>query len=134
MSPVQIQVPLPYKKRTHVRFHINGPVVKRLRLRPFTAATRVRVPSGSPPFSAVSIWRHSSAGRALASHARGHRFEFCCLHQKSPSKPLGFDGDFFFIQLFDGPAILEYPGYPVHCMKRCGYAVTQPITNFIINF
>ena len=26
----------------------NGPVVKRLRLRPFTAATRVRVPSGSP--------------------------------------------------------------------------------------
>ena len=33
-------------------------------------------------FSAVSIWRHSSAGRALASHARGHRFEFCCLHQK----------------------------------------------------
>ena len=31
----------------------NGPVVKRLRLRPFTAATRVRVPSGSPPFSAV---------------------------------------------------------------------------------
>ena len=26
----------------------DGPVVKRLRLRPFTAATRVRVPSGSP--------------------------------------------------------------------------------------
>ena len=57
-------------------------MVKRLRLRPFTAATRVRVPSGSPPTpSASSIWRHSSAGRALASHARGHRFEFCCLHQ-----------------------------------------------------
>ena len=34
------------------------------------------------------IWRHSSAGRALASHARGHRFEFCCLHQKTPSKLL----------------------------------------------
>ena len=74
-----------HKKRTPVRSHINGPVVKRLRLRPFTAATRVRVPSGSPPFrSTVSTWRHSSAGRALASHARGHRFEFCCLHQKTP--------------------------------------------------
>ena len=55
---------------------INGPLVKRLRHRPFTAVTRVRVPYGSP------IWRLSSAGRALASHARGHRFEFCSLHHK----------------------------------------------------
>ena len=54
-----------------------GPLVKRLRHRPFTAVTRVRVPYGSP------IWRLSSAGRALASHARGHRFEFCSLHQKN---------------------------------------------------
>ena len=51
-----------------------GPLVKWLRHRPFTAVTRVRVPYGSP------IWRLSSAGRALASHARGHRFEFCSLH------------------------------------------------------
>ena len=57
---------------------IRGPVVKRLRHRPFTAVTRVRFPSGSP------IRRLSSAGRALASHARGHRFEFCSLHQKAP--------------------------------------------------
>ena len=28
-------------------------------------------------------WRHGSAGRAFASHARGHRFESCCLHQHS---------------------------------------------------
>ena len=28
-------------------------------------------------------WRHGSAGRAFASHARGHRFESCCLHQYS---------------------------------------------------
>ena len=27
-------------------------------------------------------WRHGSAGRAFASHARGHRFESCCLHQQ----------------------------------------------------
>ncbi len=33
----------------------------------------------------VTIRRHSSAGRALASHARGHRFEFCCLHHKKDS-------------------------------------------------
>ena len=39
--------------------------------------------TGSIPVR-VTIWRHSSAGRALASHARGHRFEFCCLHQKTP--------------------------------------------------
>ena len=36
--------------------------------------------TGSSPVR-VTTWRHSSAGRALASHARGHRFEFCCLHQ-----------------------------------------------------
>ena len=37
-------------------------------------------------------WRHGSAGRAFASHARGHRFESCCLHQhyKSPSFTMGF--------------------------------------------
>ena len=35
---------------------------------------------GSSPVR-VTIWRHSSAGRASASHAEGHRFEFCCLHQ-----------------------------------------------------
>lgn len=83
VSPVRIQVPLPFIKFGHCPFpYSNGPVVKRLRLRPFTAATRVRVPSGSPPIFSRSIWRHSSAGRASASHAEGHRFEFCCLHQK----------------------------------------------------
>ena len=29
-------------------------------------------------------WRHSSAGRALASHARGHWFESSRLHHKKP--------------------------------------------------
>ena len=41
--------------------------------------------TGSSPVR-VTIWRHSSAGRALASHARGHRFEFCCLHQTTPNQ------------------------------------------------
>ena len=61
-----------------------GPLVKWLRHRPFTAVTRVRVSYGSP------IWRRSSAGRALASHARGHRFEFCRLHQKKSCSLNGY--------------------------------------------
>ena len=87
-----------------------GPVVKRLRLRPFTAATRVRVPSGSPflygglaqlversphtrevtdSSSVVSTTgRHLTKVRCLfvrryiASNGAGHKFEFCSLHQK----------------------------------------------------
>ena len=71
--------------KSRCRYHAahaapHGALVKRLRHRPFTAVTRVRFPSGSPPFFEPSIWRHSSAGRASASHAEGHRFEFCCLH------------------------------------------------------
>ena len=72
--------------KSRCRYHAahaapHGALVKRLRHRPFTAVTRVRFPYASPT---SPIWRHSSAGRALASHARGHRFEFCCLHQKKP--------------------------------------------------
>ena len=62
----------------------NGALVKRLRHRPFTAVTRVRFPYASP------LWRHSSAGRASASHAEGHRFEFCCLHQTHRLWSVGF--------------------------------------------
>ena len=70
--------------KSRCRYHAasaapHGALVKRLRHRPFTAVTRVRFPYASPT---SPIWRHSSAGRALASHARGHRFEFCCLHHE----------------------------------------------------
>src|SRR5690554_3755850 len=51
-------------------------MVKRLRHRPFTAVTRVRVPVGS-----LKSWAHSSVGRAPALQAGGHRFEPCCAHQ-----------------------------------------------------
>ncbi len=54
--------------------YIIGPLVKRLRHRPFTAVTRVRIPYGSP------TWRISSAGRAPALQAGGRRFEPCILH------------------------------------------------------
>ena len=52
-----------------------GPLVKRSRHRPFTAVTGVRFPYGSP------ISRdYSSAGRAPALQAGGHRFEPCQSH------------------------------------------------------
>ena len=76
--------------KSRCRYHAahaapHGALVKRLRHRPFTAVTRVRFPYASPT---SPIWRHSSAGRALASHARGHRFEFCCLHHKKRTSAL----------------------------------------------
>ena len=51
-----------------------GPLVKRSRHRPFTAVTGVRFPYESP------LWDHSSAGRAPALQAGGHRFEPCWSH------------------------------------------------------
>ena len=79
-----------------------GPLVKRLRHRPFTAVTRVRVPYGSP------IWRLSSAGRALASHARGHRFEFCSLHH-SRANPCDLHGFSSFSALFQAVYFCRFP-------------------------
>ena len=35
---------------------------------------------GSNPVRVTKIWEYSSAGRALALQARGHRFEPCCSH------------------------------------------------------
>ena len=56
-------------------FFFLGSMVKRLRHRPFTAVTGVRFPYGSP------ISRdYSSAGRAPALQAGGHRFEPCRSH------------------------------------------------------
>ena len=55
-----------------------GPLVKRLRHRPFTAVTRVRVPYGS----LIEKWRFSSAGRASALQAEGQRFDPVNLHNE----------------------------------------------------
>ena len=69
------------KDRTTRPFHIERPGGQAVKTPPFhggnTGSSPVRV---TTLFIAVSIWRHSSAGRASASHAEGHRFEFCCLH------------------------------------------------------
>ena len=79
----------------------HGPLVKWLRHRPFTAVTRVRVPYGSP------IWRLSSAGRALASHARGHRFEFCSLHH-SRANPCDLHGFSLLLSTFSSESFLRF--------------------------
>ena len=67
-----------------------------------TGSSPVRVTTS---FLAVSsIWRHSSAGRASASHAEGHRFEFCCLHQKKPRQLT-----WFFLCLIIVPDHIPFP-------------------------
>ena len=83
MSLVQVQLPLPFKNYGVIRFHIaKRPGGQAVKTPPFhggnTGSIPVRVTTSPSPFS--PIWRHSSAGRASASHAEGHRFEFCCLH------------------------------------------------------
>ena len=69
--------------KSSCRYHGFGRATSRNHFRPVGQVVK------TPPFHGgnmgsspvrVTIWRHSSAGRALASHARGHRFEFCCLH------------------------------------------------------
>ena len=67
----------------------NGPLVKRLRHRPFTAESWVRFPYGSPSLRWTPSGVPKPNGdiaqlvRAFASHARGHGFESPCLHQIS---------------------------------------------------
>ena len=82
VSLVRIRLPLPAfidkGSSSPNRGSRSGPVVKGLRHRPFTAATRVRISSGSPIEGRIA-----QLVRALASHARGQRFESVCAHQKS---------------------------------------------------
>ena len=55
---------------------------------PFTVGTGVRIPLGTPVFicweskaQIATLWGISSAGRELAWHARGQRFDPAILHQ-----------------------------------------------------
>ena len=98
-----------YQQNTDfIRFHIDKrPGGQAVKTPPFhggnTGSSPVRVTTFSQPF----IWRHSSAGRASASHAEGHRFEFCCLHQKERKKALkrlSFGAFLHFIYKFFGAA------------------------------
>lgn len=67
-------------------------------------------------------WRHGSAGRAFASHARGHRFESCCLHHTLPIRTGGglvfyFLG--FFSQNINDFIVLQRKGTSFHILKLC---------------
>lgn len=66
----------------------------RLRHRPFTAATGVRTSLRSPHYNIK--WGHSSAGRAHALHAWGHRFEPCCPHHNIGHESHGSRPIFYF--------------------------------------
>ena len=44
---------------------------------------------GSNPSSSTIRWAHSSAGRAPALQAGGHRFEPCCAHHLNKYKYAG---------------------------------------------
>ena len=85
VSPVRIQVPLPFinNRRILLRFiytaRWSSGQDSALSRRQHGFDSRPGHHLIIPPFS---IWRHSSAGRASASHAEGHRFEFCCLHHR----------------------------------------------------
>ena len=87
VSLVRLRLPLPLSLLSGEggsapsRERRRGPMVKRLRHRPFTAVTRVRFPFGSPR-SLLRYGRIAQLVRALASHARGQRFESVCAHQK----------------------------------------------------
>ena len=76
----------------------SGPMVKRLRHRPFTAVTRVRFPFGSPR-SLLRYGRIAQLVRALASHARGQRFESVCAHQKRKRSTINVDRFLFWWEL-----------------------------------
>ena len=62
------------RERNNDKKIIRGSLVKRSRHHPFTVVTGVRFPYESP------LWAHSSAGRASALQAEGHRFDPCCAH------------------------------------------------------
>ena len=59
----------------------NGAIVKRLRHRPFTAGSWVRIPLASP-------WAISSDGRALALQARCQQFDPVIAHHEKMKAPL----------------------------------------------
>ncbi len=94
-SAVRSRLPPPNKiavsvVANHVVVKSRSPSSRGLGHRPFTAVTGVRIPVGTPEYSGSPsgprVWGYSSAGRALAWHARGQRFDPAYLHQTDCSK------------------------------------------------
>ncbi|CAI3614866.1 hypothetical protein CNEO4_380007 [Clostridium neonatale] len=63
-------------KRRQYKAWLLGQAVKTL---PFHGGNRGSIPLG---VTISILWAHSSAGRAPALQAGGHRFEPCCAHHK----------------------------------------------------
>ena len=87
LSPVRILVPLPFFKFSGYPVpyrYGKRPGGQAAKTPPFHGGNTGSIPVRVTTFMFATIWRHSSAGRASASHAEGHRFEFCCLHQDQP--------------------------------------------------
>ena len=55
------------------------PLGQAVKTPPFHGGNRGSIPLGVT----INIWKHSSAGRASALQAEGHRFDPCCFHQIS---------------------------------------------------
>ena len=86
VSPVRIQVPLPKKAQPIILRLLFGPLVKRLRHRPFTAVTWVRFPYGSPRRSSSLI-----SGLLLLFYFL-FSFPICLqIHSATPTFPLNND-------------------------------------------
>ena len=81
------------------RRYQNGPMVKWLRHRPFTAVTRVRTSVGSPNNrliqAVVLLGGLAQLVRALALQARGHRFKSSSLHHTQSKSNLILVAFFF---------------------------------------
>ena len=52
------------------------PVGQAVKTPPFHGGNRGSIPLGVT----IKFWKHSSAGRASALQAEGHRFDPCCFH------------------------------------------------------
>ena len=81
---------------------ISGLFVKRLRHRPFTAGSGVRIPHRSP------MWAISSAGRASALQAECQQFDPVIAHQKKASRDLLRDAFF-----------LPFPSHLIYHLTSC---------------
>ena len=124
VSLVRIQLPLPK----------GGPMVKRSKTPPFHGGN-----TGSIPVRVTIFGRIAQLVRALASHARGRRFESVCAHQQKDTPVWGV---FFSIEkertrtagsISDAPRAQSAIGWRNLCMRaqsasRCPFAPTSKKT------
>ena len=95
---------------------ISGLFVKRLRHRPFTAGSGVRIPHRSP------MWAISSAGRASALQAECQQFDPVIAHHNEKFHVLRAVGFFITISLFSLQSYnLLHPRLTTFCASLCSF-------------